>query len=811
MDGRTYREQTQYDGYGRAWKTRDASGGWLKQQFDARGFATRLCDSTEADTAPSCGAQFYTTVDEVDARGAVVVERRGSSVGPTVARSYDALNGRLMGVCTGPGCTVQNSAYGYDNKGQLTHREEAGRYRERFQYDGADRLTLGWFEYLGTTWYSASAPYVNPDAAAPANLSVYAQYDALGNLCRKYQFGLFAQYGYAGRAGCGIAGRPGSGSGSATLSAHQTQSLFIPGLITIANQHDLRGNMTSADSLRFYAYNALNQATEVRRVASVGSSNITIRARFAYGVDGARYRRIDDGSSAGGTTTTTIIGAVERVQKPGGAIQWRRMIGGVAIVSYSGDQLVGGLTQAAGAGTVRHQFTDRLGSVQVIGLVSGSSVTVQERLDSGADGQWRTPDPPFGRAGSAHTARGFTGHEHLEGHDTLHMNGRLYWPTGGRMVQADPVITEIHNPQNWNPYSYVLNNPLNLTDPSGYSFIDRLLNPFKSAIRSVMRALGSDVSSALIGACSFAPGAWSIACAAGASYDHARAFGASSLDARRSGVSAAFMATVAWGVKTYGGNLDMASRMAIAAGSGGVASVIQGGKFGHGFVSAGVTAAASPYVSSKGDVFGTVASAIIGGTVSEMTGGKFANGARSGAFAYVVQQGVKRGMRLHGGVTASSTSGNAVTKEHVQAVWEKLRTYAEVFEIEAEYGVLSLSFDQGKASEFLEGVININFNTFDLSYKTAMFSGYEAQIANLTGAAYWGAIDAYPDRYPFSIERILFHEAYHATQGGSGLHYQLMTERYEVPAIRATNEFMWRNFGEPYRVEDHNAVFRTRR
>ena len=62
--------------------------------------------------------------------------------------------------------------------------------------------------------------------------------------------------------------------------------------------HDARGNMTSADSLRFYEYNALNQATEVRRVASVGSSDITIRARFAYGVDGARYRRIAKKASA---------------------------------------------------------------------------------------------------------------------------------------------------------------------------------------------------------------------------------------------------------------------------------------------------------------------------------------------------------------------------------------------------------------------------------------------------------------------------------------------------------------------------------
>ena len=52
-------------------------------------------------------------------------------------------------------------------------------------------------------------------------------------------------------------------------------------------------------------------------------------------------------------------------------------------------------------------------------------------------------------------------------------SARLYWPTGGRMVQADPIITDIYSPQNWNPYSYVLNNPLNLTDPSGYSFISK--------------------------------------------------------------------------------------------------------------------------------------------------------------------------------------------------------------------------------------------------------------------------------------------------------------------------------------------------
>ncbi|MDX9700784.1 MAG: hypothetical protein RBT55_14520, partial [Rhodocyclaceae bacterium] len=75
MDSRTYREQTAYDTLGRAWKSRDASGHWAKQEFDARGFATKTCASTAADTTSTCGSSFYTAVEQVDARGAVTLER----------------------------------------------------------------------------------------------------------------------------------------------------------------------------------------------------------------------------------------------------------------------------------------------------------------------------------------------------------------------------------------------------------------------------------------------------------------------------------------------------------------------------------------------------------------------------------------------------------------------------------------------------------------------------------------------------------------------------------------------------------------
>ena len=42
-------------------------------------------------------------------------------------------------------------------------------------------------------------------------------------------------------------------------------------------------------------------------------------------------------------------------------------------------------------------------------------------------------------------------------------------PLLGRFLSPDPFVTSPDNPQNYNRYSYVLNNPVRYTDPSGYS------------------------------------------------------------------------------------------------------------------------------------------------------------------------------------------------------------------------------------------------------------------------------------------------------------------------------------------------------
>src|SRR5260370_23396806 len=48
------------------------------------------------------------------------------------------------------------------------------------------------------------------------------------------------------------------------------------------------------------------------------------------------------------------------------------------------------------------------------------------------------------------------------------MNGRIYDYRLGRFLSVDPIISNPANSQSINPYSYIGNNPLSGTDPTGY-------------------------------------------------------------------------------------------------------------------------------------------------------------------------------------------------------------------------------------------------------------------------------------------------------------------------------------------------------
>ena len=63
--------------------------------------------------------------------------------------------------------------------------------------------------------------------------------------------------------------------------------------------------------------------------------------------------------------------------------------------------------------------------------------------------------------------RGYTGHEYLPWFGLVNMNARLYDPAIGRFLSPDPYVQMPDFSQNFNRYSYCLNNPLKFTDPNG--------------------------------------------------------------------------------------------------------------------------------------------------------------------------------------------------------------------------------------------------------------------------------------------------------------------------------------------------------
>jgi hypothetical protein len=67
------------------------------------------------------------------------------------------------------------------------------------------------------------------------------------------------------------------------------------------------------------------------------------------------------------------------------------------------------------------------------------------------------------------------------------MGGRIYDATLGRFLQADPFVQAPKNSQNYNRYSYVMNNPMSYTDPSGFIFkaIGRMFKDMLRAFASV--------------------------------------------------------------------------------------------------------------------------------------------------------------------------------------------------------------------------------------------------------------------------------------------------------------------------------------
>jgi hypothetical protein len=61
--------------------------------------------------------------------------------------------------------------------------------------------------------------------------------------------------------------------------------------------------------------------------------------------------------------------------------------------------------------------------------------------------------------------------------------------------QADPFIQSPKNSQSFNRYSYVLNNPLSMTDPTGYFSFSKLFSPLlRPLIKLSSKIIGPELT-----------------------------------------------------------------------------------------------------------------------------------------------------------------------------------------------------------------------------------------------------------------------------------------------------------------------------
>ncbi|MGE3731244.1 MAG: RHS repeat-associated core domain-containing protein [Lysobacterales bacterium] len=383
-----------------------------------------------------------------DARGNPTQQAFGNGIMAT--SSFISGSGQMKSrvLTAGTGATLDRWDYQYDGLSNLSRSQrsyDAILRSESYVYDNRQRLI---------TAARSNAPAVN------------TSYAANGNPLAKSDYG--SQYQYIG------------------YGPHAVSKVVPPVGAALTYAYDQNGNLTGGNTLSAQ-YDHDNKPWFVQRSNAAGQFQGS--DQFLYGADGERFYHQD----SQGTLTYYGAGGYERIQK-NGTLEHRHHLPGLIVGFKSGGTLSEGVTKVF---TYRHQ--DRLGSTVAL---SDSQGKIIERRSFDAFGQTRNgdfSDKPNGTlAFSGPETHGFTEHEHLDSTFLIHMNGRAGVSRGtaarqlataqgcagrtaeqgqrsrtydyrlGRFLAVDPFIQFPTNSQSLNPYSYILNNPLSGTDPTGY-------------------------------------------------------------------------------------------------------------------------------------------------------------------------------------------------------------------------------------------------------------------------------------------------------------------------------------------------------
>ena len=543
------------------------------------------------------GSTVYWQATQDNARGQITQEMLGN--GLVTNRIYNAPTGWLMSSKTDDGSggnVVQDSGYGFDVLGNLLHRRDHHQQLdgivETFTYDRLNRLLTSSVENS----VDPSASYVPGDFA----------YDILGNLITKtgktLRYGSDCTIGYSPHAVCEV----------------------VEGGNTEIYEYDANGNMTSGGGrdVNYTSFNKPNRFTK-------GGDTV----HFHYGAEKSRIFKVANNvqstyvglGAEGGTLYQKEVDTAENITKH---MHFIYAAGKQAIAIHTLERDVGENTTVT---KTEYFHRDHLGSPE---LITDQNAAVVARISYDAWGKRRNADWTEATTNLEEiTANsGYTGHESISdlGLGLVHMNGRVYDPELGRFLSADPFVQFDGDLQSYNRYSYVLNNPLRYTDPSGY-IVETIAMIVMAALKVKPIYIAITVASISAARAYIQTGDLSLAI--------------------RSGMVSFGSAIASGAIGEWAGSASYATdpgkffgKAALHALSGGTSSVMLGGSFKDGAVGAFVATLGEPLMTSAIDggnrsgaaVAGrTAIAAIVGGTASYLSGGKFANGAKSAAFKWL--------------------------------------------------------------------------------------------------------------------------------------------------------------------------------
>jgi RHS repeat-associated protein len=229
--------------------------------------------------------------------------------------------------------------------------------------------------------------------------------------------------------------------------ASASSTAYVPNALnqygSIAGQtpmYDTNGNMLTrfpATGGQIYTYDSENRLTTA---AVNGSSTVTVT--YDYDALGRRTSK-----TVSGVSTSYLLDGDEEIAEYSGATVLRRFVTGPAVDDRIAH--IEGSTLTNPAKTYYH--TNHQGSV--IAMTDGSG-NVSQRI---AYDEYGNGSPPTGEQ------YGYTGRRYDPETGLYYYRARYYVPGMGRFLQVDPVGYK----DNLNLYTYVGNDPLDRTDPSG--------------------------------------------------------------------------------------------------------------------------------------------------------------------------------------------------------------------------------------------------------------------------------------------------------------------------------------------------------